>query len=298
MASTEGQAKIREIVTAQILASLEAGTAPWHKAWSSGTPKNFQGRNYRGINVFILGMAPYTSPFWGTINHKGTGSITKAGGKVREGESPTTVIFWKRFVKTVENEESGKRESRAFFTLQYFRVFNAEQCDGLPAKFFPAASAAQAEHPEAAVVAKEYFERPGAPSVSYGGEKAYYSSQLDHIQVPLAGDFEDDAYFQHARFHEMAHSTGHKDRLNRKFGGSFGTELYGKEELAAEMTATMLLAETGLKIHFDNNAAYIQNWISAIKGDDTNKLVLNAAAQAQKAADYILGTKFDSEDAN
>ena len=40
-----------------------------------------------------------------------------------------------------------------------------------------------------------------------------------------------------------------------------------------------------------NSAAFIQNWLEQLQND--RSLIVQAAAQAQKAADFILGTKFD-----
>jgi antirestriction protein ArdC len=53
------------------------------------------------------------------------------------------------------------------------------------------------------------------------------------------------------------------------------------------MGAAYLCGLTDIDQHtFDNNAAYIKSWIRTFK-DDPKVLVL-AAAQAQKAVDYIL----------
>lgn len=88
-------------------------------------------------------------------------------------------------------------------------------------------------------------------------------------------------------FHEMIHSTGHKDRLARTFG-AFGDEKYSKEELIAEMGAAMLCGIAGIENNtIENSASYIKSWLSALK-DDT-RLIFHASAQAQKAVDYILG---------
>ncbi|MEI8290531.1 MAG: hypothetical protein WCH99_13755 [Verrucomicrobiota bacterium] len=40
-----------------------------------------------------------------------------------------------------------------------------------------------------------------------------------------------------------------------------------------------------------NSAAYLQNWLEQLQNDKA--LIVQAAAQAQKAADFILGTKFE-----
>ena len=100
----------------------------------------------------------------------------------------------------------------------------------------------------------------------------------------------------------MVHSTGHQNRLARPGittqGVAFGDEVYSKEELVAEMGAAMLCGMAGIdNSTIENSASYIDSWLRALKKD--SRLVLQAAAQAQKAADYILGeTKEKSGDQN
>jgi antirestriction protein ArdC len=96
-------------------------------------------------------------------------------------------------------------------------------------------------------------------------------------------------------FHELVHSTGHESRLNRTFGARFGDELYSKEELVAEMGAAFLCAIAEIaNEHTDRNTtAYIQNWIARLEAD--NRLIVHAAANAQRAADLILGSTFEEE---
>jgi antirestriction protein ArdC len=61
-----------------------------------------------------------------------------------------------------------------------------------------------------------------------------------------------------------------------------------KEELIAEMTAAMLcgIARVEQKT-LENSAAYLKTWISRLKSD--SRLLVSAASQAQKAADFIQG---------
>jgi antirestriction protein ArdC len=74
----------------------------------------------------------------------------------------------------------------------------------------------------------------------------------------------------------------------------FGGHAYSQEELVAEMGAAFLCAVTGIEqVTLENSAAYINGWRKVI-GDDP-KLVVHAAAQAQKAADFILGRTFGVE---
>jgi antirestriction protein ArdC len=64
--------------------------------------------------------------------------------------------------------------------------------------------------------------------------------------MPKLNTFIDaDSYYK-VLFHELAHSTGHKDRLNRKTlleVNHWGDNTYAKEELVAEISAMYL---TGL----------------------------------------------------
>jgi len=72
----------------------------------------------------------------------------------------------------------------------------------------------------------------------------------------------------------------------------FGSQVYSKEKLVAEMGAAYLCGLTNLDQEtIENSAAYIKSWIRTFK-DDPKVLVL-AAAQAQKAVDYILAQQID-----
>jgi antirestriction protein ArdC len=69
---------------------------------------------------------------------------------------------------------------------------------------------------------------------------------------------------------------------------NFGSANYSREELIAEMGSAMLCGIAGISpATVENSAAYLRSWISALRGD--SKLVVAAASQAQKAADYIRG---------
>jgi antirestriction protein ArdC len=114
-----------DVITQQILAHLEAGTAPWHQPWRSpGVPKNlFTQRPYRGMNVWLLVSRPYASPYW--LTYRQAASI---GGWVRKGEKGTTVLFW-RFTEdeTEDSASSVSRSHRRAPLLRTYTVFNVEQ---------------------------------------------------------------------------------------------------------------------------------------------------------------------------
>ena len=89
-------------------------------------------------------------------------------------------------------------------------------------------------------------------------------------------------------FHELTHSTGHKNRLDRLHTGAdaaFGSETYSKEELGSASLMNLLGIET-IKT-FRNSAAYIQSWLKVLKSD--NKFIVSASSKAEKAVNYIIG---------
>lgn len=117
----------------------------------------------------------------------------------------------------------------------------------------------------------------------------------DCVEVPRSKQFAENAQYYSTLFHELTHSTGHATRLNRPevvHVNFFGSEEYSKEELVAEMGAAFLCQQVGIECEraFKNSAAYIHGWLQALKND--RKLVVMAAAKAEKAAEYIMhGTK-------
>lgn len=287
---SEARFDIYEMVTGRILEMLDRGIVPWHKPWTdaqggNATPRNLKsGKAYRGINVFLLGCAGFSSPYFVTFKQ-----ALELGGAVRKGEKGMPVVFWKRL--QVEDEKTG--EKKTIPMLRYFTVFNVEQCDGLtvptgterPAGFSPIAAAEEA--------VKTY---QNAPTITHGPGGAYYSPKADRINMPARESFQSPAHYYATLFHELGHSTGHLTRLAREGivkAEGFGSHLYSKEELVAEMTAAMLCGVTGIDGSgiLDNSAAYIGSWLQKLRDD--RKLLVQAAAQAQKAADLVLGVRWE-----
>lgn len=281
-----------QAVTDQLVELLESGTAPWHQPWSAdgsnGMPRSLStGKTYRGSNVFVLHMTAavrgYSSPWWGTYKQ-----ITERGGQVRKGEKSTVVVFWKRLL--VEDREKPGERKMVFF-LNTYRVFNADQADCLVTPDLPAAPP-PAERIEACETAlAEYYSNAG-PSLTFAGDVACYSPARDAVRMPERETFESPAAFYGTWFHETVHSTGHASRLARKdllTMHRFGDPSYSREELVAEMGSAFIAGMTGIAAQtLPQSAAYLSSWIRVLKGDKT--LLVKAAAQAQKAAELILGT--------
>lgn len=279
---------VYEIITDRIIKQLEAGTVPWRKPWNSaeGMPKNLVSKKeYRGINVFLLSSNGYSSPFWASYKQ-----IENMGGQVIKGEKGTPVVYWNWIEKN--DPETGKPGKIPF--IRYYTVFNVQQTTGLDEKIPHAEEKSNPFSPiESAENIKSGFH--DCP-LNHGNTRAAYNPNSDHILMPNPEDFDSAEEYYSVLFHEMTHSTGHKSRLNREGCQqvNFGSETYSKEELVAEMGAAYLSGTAGIENKtIDNSAAYIQGWLSKLRKD--KKIVIYAASLAQKAADHILGKKFEKE---
>ncbi|MCP3029618.1 ArdC family protein [Halobacillus sp. A5] len=270
--------KIYEMITNQMIEKLEQGVVPWRKPFRNGVAVNWKTQKpYRGINTMLLDGGEYAT----------FKQIKEAGGKVKKGETSHMVVFWK--ILNVEDQET--EEEKKIPLLRYYRVFEVgSQVEGLETK----RTVETFEHDpieEAERVKEGYF---NGPSYSFVSGRAYYAPYEDRINVPPKEDFEDIHEYYSTLFHEMVHSTGHKDRLYREgITGeiSFGSQNYSREELIAELGASMLCGVTGIETQtIDNSASYIQSWLRKLKDDPT--LIVQASQKAQKASDHILGVEY------
>jgi len=277
---------VYQIITDRIIGLLESGTVPWRRPWKGGNqaPRNYLSRKaYRGINLFLLHAAGFPSPFWLTFRQ-----VQWLDARVKKGEKSFPVVFW----KILEGEERGETKKIPF--LRYHSVFNVAQCEGIVLPHSPAVNGEfhPIEKCEAVVA-----HMPRRPAIEHGGGRASYSPPLDTITMPEAKLFETSQAYYGTLFHELTHATGHVSRLNRKEVTEpihFGSDPYSREELVAEMGAAFLSGHCEIEnTTLDQSASYIHNWLERLKDD--RKLVVHAAAQAQKACDFILDVRPEDE---
>jgi antirestriction protein ArdC len=278
-------------VTEQIIEALEAGTPPWRRPWDSekamgpSMPQNaVTGSRYRGINVLTLGISPaaFTTgdPRWATYKQ-----AQERGWQVRKGVHGVTGFFYKRIeINRGEGGSEGTSEDGKWFPLlRSFALFHASQIDGIPDYVAPAVE----ECPWRAPGAVETMVRSSGVEVRIGGERAFYSTVTDHIQMPPQVAFHSPAAWSSVKIHEMSHWSGAKARLNRDMSGRFGSKPYAREELVAELSQMMVCSTLGIEdCDFTNGAAYLAHWLSILRED--KKEIFRVAADAQRAADYLL----------
>lgn len=287
METTTKKRDVFQIVTDRIIEMLEKGVVPWKQQWQATgatLPMNLSTRKrYRGINILLLASLGYERNYFLTRNQ-----LLEFGGRVKDGEKPAMVVYWKTFDgEGMDEEEKPKRKP----VLRYYSVYNIAQCDGIPEKDIPAPPQEIKPVESCEAVIKNM---PDKPKILLQGYGAYYSPGRDYISLPPPHYFDDAEAYYETLFHELIHSTGHKKRLNRKELAedirSMNQRSYSIEELTAEIGACFLNAHTGIENkHFENNVAYIGGWLSRLKND--NRFIVYASTQAQKAFDFILGVK-------
>jgi antirestriction protein ArdC len=279
-------------LTDKIIVALGAGTAPWRRPWDktacggATAPVNAAtGHRYRGINLFVLGMSPLAfasnDPRWCTYRQAGA-----RGWRVRKGEKATPVYFYKP-IEIEDQTSDGGRETRRIPMLRTFSVFHASQIDGIPELAPAVGTKAVAERIEDV----EIIVRASGVPVRIGGDQAFYNRTFDFIQLPPDEAFHSPELRAATLFHELAHASGHASRLNRDLSGGFGSASYAKEELRAELASCAIGSMIGLPCDVPNHATYVQSWIGVLKQD--RREIFRAAAEAQRIADYILGSHLD-----
>lgn len=281
-------------ITDKIIADLEKGVRPWLKPWNAEhaagkitRPVRYNGEPYKGINVLMLwaeaAEKDYNAPIWMTFRQ-----ANELGGHVRKGERGTLVVYANTFKKTEKNEETGEEVECDIPFMKGYTVFNVEQIENLPEKYYALAEAPTLEPVQRIERAEKFLANTGA-KVSHGGNRAYYTIGADRIQVPPFEFFKNPESYYETRLHETVHWTRHPSRLDRDFGRKrWGDEGYAMEELVAELGSAFMSADLDLVPEVrEDHAAYIESWLKVLKND--KRAIFSAAAYAQKAADFLHG---------
>lgn len=279
----------------------EEFSIPWVRLDSDNKPARnaISGKNYRGVNQLLLSIVSTLKGIpanqWLTFNQ-----AKAAGGSVRKGEKALPVIYYKTaFIdknKKYYKPETIKKMSRAIIEakgiqsipiMKLYSVFNLTQTEGLEHL---------REAPEKTPDLNEQFKRHARAEQLMNAtqadirikqsNRAYYKPIEDYITLPLREQFHEDSDFYATAFHELAHWTAAEKRLNRTFGKSFGDNDYAMEELVADISSAFVMASLGETKRISKNASYVKSWLGVLK--QNNRAVLQAAQQAQKAADFLL----------
>lgn len=304
----------------------KANANNWKKGWMGvngsiqGLPQNISGRTYSGGNSFFLmfntAEKGYKTPVYMTFKQAKEQNL-----HVKSGEKSVPIFKWGLSIK----DENGKRvseedynamsqEGRATMDVRpfpkMFHVFNIDQTnleevnkkryDAIVARFkTPEQEIKDTEGMYVNEALDRMFEqKTWHANIQYDkpADQAFYRPSTDTIVLPMKEQFKlgktpeevyhDGMEYYSTALHEMAHSTGHESRLDRKFGGQ-GTDNYAHEELIAEMTSALVGSTMGFdrKI-LENNANYLSGWLSRLR--DKPETITTIMTDVGKASDMIM----------
>ena len=304
----------------------KANANNWKKGWMGvngsiqGLPQNISGRTYSGGNSFFLmfntAEKGYKTPVYMTFKQAKEQNL-----HVKSGEKSVPIFKWGSSIK----DENGKRvseedynamsqEERATMDVRpfpkMFHVFNIDQTnleevnkkryDAIVARFqTPEQEVKDTEGMYVNEALDRMFEQKAwHANIQYDkpADQAFYRPSTDTIVLPMKEQFKlgktpeevyhDGMEYYSTALHEMAHSTGHESRLDRKFGAQ-GTDNYAHEELIAEMTSALVGSTMGFdrKI-LENNANYLSGWLSRLR--DKPETITTIMTDVGKASDMII----------
>jgi len=317
--------KAVDLFTGMMIDRMEAmKSEDWEKGWIAGNavggiPQNVTGRNYSGSNSFFLelntAMKGYKTPVYLTFMQ-----ARDLKAHIMKGEKSMPVLYWDVVVRDQNGRKVNYNDFRQMSKdlqskmnvipfLRAYGVFNMEQTNlpevnpkkyesllkrftlheirDINGMFSNAALDRMFEQQE--WICPIHCDKPSS--------SAFYRPSTDEIILPMKAQFnkgqsdeeiyKDGMEFYSTSLHEMAHSTGTAQRLKRQSGEKFGDPKYAKEELVAELTSAMIGNSMGFdKRILNNNAAYLDNWISALK--ENPKFIVSVMADVNKAANMVL----------
>lgn len=304
--TTTNKTNVYELVTERIIEQMNKGIIPWQKPWSIVANGNTNGTNSAINYVTRKAYSPLNQMLLGESGEYLTWKqIESLKGKVKKGAISHIVVFYTTTEYTreikgtdVNGKETTRTEEYKIPVLKYYRVFHLSDTENIPSKITP--DEICEPEPEQAITAAENIINDYVFRESFNGfkfqnnklsDEAYFSPAFDKVVVPMKKQFKSLEAYYATTFHELTHSTLLAKRCNRIENGNitarFGSQVYSKEELVAEIGSAMLCTISGIstKDVFDNSVAYIQGWIKSLKND--NKMIVWAASRAEKAALYI-----------
>lgn len=288
------------------IGQIRRGIAPWQRSWGPCQrvlPSNIAtGRYYAGSNSLHLASVAqargHVDTRWGTRRQ-----IQARGGLVYKGERGTRILSFRDRRRLPIADERGRpmRDDEGNRIYHYdclpvpcvrqYTVFNAEQAFGLPAPPTPPLEPLWKLHQNAERVLSDN----GVPIRHVPDQCAYYDVDHDEIVLPEHAWFSSATEYYQIAIHELCHSTGHPERLNRATlidlgRDGFGSPAYAKEELRATIGAMI----TGERVGVGHApGGYAHGWIAALEEDPRE--IHRAAADAQKISDFILGRSRERE---
>lgn len=298
-----------------MISKIEEIQTSWSKPWFTKPRKNFlpqnlNGRRYKGGNILMLLFHTmgrgFLTPVFLTFKQ-----AQAAGIRILKGEHSFPVYYYifryynpdtKEVIDSDEYEELDDIAQDGYILLpvmKHYNVFNIEQTNypeihpdkwEAMQKKFRAEDEGESEKPELFsndVLDNMLFVQSWVcPVIVHHCDSAYFIPSQDHINMPEKQQFKEGEAFYSTLLHEMGHSTGTENRLNRLKSTRFGSPEYAKEELVAELTAALTGYLMGISSCIrEENAAYLKSWIKTLK--EKPEFLLTVLQDTIKAVQFI-----------
>lgn len=293
----------REELASSFIDILESEELSWTKGWKTkGTPYNpITGTRYKGMNIIQLFLTAkirgYNDPRWVTFNQ-----ISDPEGKYHKGQDwklkKGSECVWIEYFYPIKRDDpkiqgwdkynyeiaNGISEPEDYWiNVKFYKVFNASCIEGMPELEIELNDDIKVDE-----IVDKISKNMGVEVLYDSGDKAFYMPSEDKVHLPKPEHFETQYDLNCTSFHELAHATGHPNRLVRDLKGNFGDEKYAYEELVAEMTSCLMsvnVIDEMPKEHLDNHKAYVQNWISIL--NEKPEMLSSAINDAKESANYM-----------
>ena len=314
--------KALDLFAEMMIEKIESINEDWRKPWfTEGAlqwPRNLSGREYNGMNAFMLMLhcekEGYKIPRFCTfdcvqrMNKPGKDGQELPRVSVLRGEKSFPVMLTtftcihketKEKIKYDDYKnlsEDEKKEYNVYPRMQVFRVFNVQQTNLREAR--PELwEKLEKENGRPEVKAGEQFDfEPVDRMISENlwicpirpmhQDSAYYSITKNEIVVPEKRQFKDGEAFYGTLFHEMTHSTGAKGVLDRLEPTAFGSKEYAREELVAELGSALVSQRYGMTKHIkEDSCAYLKSWLDELK--ESPPFIKTTLMDVKKASSII-----------
>ena len=314
--------KALDLFAEMMIEKIESINKDWRKPWfTEGAlqwPRNLSGREYNGMNAFMLMLhcekEGYKIPRFCTfdcvqrMNKPGKDGQELPRVSVLRGEKSFPVMLTtftcihketKEKIKYDDYKnlsEDKKKEYNVYPRMQVFRVFNVQQTNLREAR--PELwEKLEKENGRPEVKAGEQFDfEPVDRMISENlwicpirpmhQDSAYYSITKNEIVVPEKVQFKDGEAFYGTLFHEMTHSTGAKGVLDRLEPTAFGSKEYAREELVAELGSALVSQRYGMTKHIkEDSCAYLKSWLDSLK--ESPQFIKTTLMDVKKASSII-----------
>lgn len=314
--------KALDLFAEMMIEKIESINEDWRKPWfTEGAlqwPRNLSGREYNGMNAFMLMLhcekEGYKIPRFCTfdcvqrMNKPGKDGQELPRVSVLRGEKSFPVMLTtftcihketKEKIKYDDYKnisEDEKKEYNVYPRMQVFRVFNVQQTNLREAR--PELwEKLEMENGRPEVKAGEQFDfEPVDRMISENlwicpirpmhQDSAYYSITKNEIVVPEKRQFKDGEAFYGTLFHEMTHSTGAKGVLDHLEPTAFGSKEYAREELVAELGSALVSQRYGMTKHIkEDSCAYLKSWLDSLK--ESPQFIKTTLMDVKKASSII-----------